>query len=260
MPIHLDRQTSIACITLDRPEVQNALDLPALDALAAAWDEVDRDPEVRVVVITGAGDRAFSVGADLKRFNPAGAKVELRHAAFFPATNKPIVAAVNGLCLAGGCELLGATDLRVAAEHATFAITEAKLGLFPAGGSAVRLPRQLPWPLAMELMITGRPITAAEALRWGLVNQVVPADRVRPAAFALAERVAALSPVAVAAIKQCARDTLGLPLADAFAAQVAFTRRVIESDDAQEGPRAFLEKRPPQFTGQTTGQTTKRPR
>lgn len=249
MTLDLEKRDGLYFITLNRPAVLNALDLATLDALAEAWRDAERDPTVRVCVITGAGDRSFSVGADLKNFAPPGAKIELKHLAFFPETNKPIVAAVNGYCLAGGCELLGATDIRIAAEHADFGITEPKIGLFPAGGSAVRFPRQLPWPLAMELMITGRRIGAADALRWGLVNRVVPLAELMPTAEEYARAIASCSPVSVRAIKECARTTLAMPLDEAFEKQVEFTRRVVQSDDAQEGPRAFLEKREPRFAG-----------
>jgi (E)-benzylidenesuccinyl-CoA hydratase len=249
MGIDFDRSGAIATIAMNRPEVLNALDLAALDALAAAWSEIDRDPAIRVAIVTGAGDRSFSVGADLKHFAPPGARIELVHPAFFPSTDKPIVAAVNGYCLAGGCELLGATDIRFAAPHAVFSLTEARLGLFPAGGSAVRYPRQLPWPLAMELLIGGRHVTADEALRWGLVNRVVPSQDLMAAAREAAERIARLSPVSVRAIKACAKQTFAMPLEEAFRAQVAFTKTVVESDDAKEGQRAFLEKREPSFKG-----------
>jgi enoyl-CoA hydratase/carnithine racemase len=249
MGIDIEKRDGIAFITMNRPAVLNALDLAALDALAAAWRSIEKDDSVRVAVLTGAGERSFSVGADLKAFAPPGTKIELRHAAFFPETDKPIVAAVNGHCLAGGCELLGATDIRVAADHAEFSITEAKIGLFPAGGSAVRFPRQLPWPLAMELMITGRRIPASDALRWGLVNRVVARGDLMATAEEYARDIAKLSPVSVRAIKQCAKETFAMPLEQAFDAQVEFTRRVVTSEDAREGPRAFLEKREPRFVG-----------
>lgn len=249
MTIDIEKRDSICFITLNRPDVLNALDLAALDALAEAWREVERDPALRVCVLTGAGERSFSVGADLKHFAPPSAKIELQHPAFFPEMGKPIVAAVNGFCLAGGCELLGASDIRIAAEHAEFSLTEAKVGLFPAGGSAVRFPRQLPWPLAMELMITGRRISAADALRWGLVNRVVPLAELMTTAEQIAREIASCSPVSVRAIKESARASLAMPLDEAFDAQLEYTRRVVESEDAQEGVRAFLEKRAPRFTG-----------
>jgi len=249
MGIDVEKRDGICFLTMNRPAVLNALDLAALDALATAWRDAERDETVRVVVLTGAGDRSFSVGAELKTLKQPGTKIELRHPAFFPETDKPIVAAVNGYCIAGGCELLGATDVRIAADHAEFSISEAKLGLFPAGGSAVRFPRQLPWPLAMELMITGRRIPAAEALRWGLVNRVAPFADLRRTAEEYASAIAKLSPVSVRAIKQSAKATFHMPLDEAFAAQVEYTRRVAMSEDAKEGPRAFLEKREPRFAG-----------
>jgi E-phenylitaconyl-CoA hydratase len=247
MTIDLVVHGGVATITMNRPERHNALDLAMLTALDTAWRRVEDDDDVRVAILTGAGDRAFCSGADVRNFAPPGTPVAETYPAFFPQLTKPVIAAVNGLALGGGTELLGVTDLRVAAEHATFALTEPRLGLYPAGGSVVRYPRQLPWPLAMELLLTGRTIDAGEALRWGLVNRVVPAGQLRDAAMAYADMVLACAPDSVRAIKACALATAGLPLEDAFAASLRFQRQALASPDAAEGVAAFAEGRAPRW-------------
>lgn len=243
----LDGQTLL--LTIDRPEVKNALDLATLEAIDAAWHRLEDDGDLRSAILTGAGDEAFSAGADLKNFAPPGTEVAEQYAAFFPEVTKPIIAAVNGLALGGGTELVGATDLRVAAEHATFSLTEARIGLYPAGGSVVRFSRQLPWPLAMELMVTGRRISAEEALRWGMLNRVVAADDLLEAALEYADLVARCAPLSVAAIKACARDTRELPLPEAFEASLTYQRRAVHSEDAREGVTAFAQRRDPVWKG-----------
>lgn len=241
----------VATLTINRPERRNAMDLETLDALADAWRTLEADADVRAVILTGAGDEAFSSGADLRDFAPPSERHRLgpSHPAFFPerTLGKPLIAAVNGYCLAGGCELLLACDIGVAAEHATFAIPEPTLGLFPAGGSAVRAPRRLGWTAAMELLLTGERIDASEALRIGLVNRVVPIEYLSQTAQAIAEQIAANSPAAVRAIKECALETGGLALEEAFARQDEFSRRVHAGPDAAEGIEAFREKRAPEF-------------
>ena len=247
MSVDLDVRDGIAYVTLNRPDVLNALDLAMLNALDDAWHRIEDDPSVRVAILTGAGDRAFSAGGDLKEFAPDETPIAETYPAFFPALTKPLIAAVNGLAYGGGTELLGLCDLRVAADHATFSLMEVTRGLFPAGGSVVRFARELPWPLAMELLITGRPITADVALRWGLVNRVVPAAELMAAAEEYARAVIACAPTAGAAIKAAAAASIGIPLDDAFAASLTHQRRVLASPEAAEGVAAFLERRPPRW-------------
>lgn len=239
----------VLVLTLDRPQVHNALDLATLQALDAAWQRLEQDTGLRCAILTGAGDQAFSAGADLKNFAPAGTEIAETYPAFYPDLTKPVIAAVNGLALGGGTELLGITDLRVAAEHATFSLTEATIGLYPAGGSVVRFARQLPWPLAMELMITGRRISADEALHWGMVNRVVPAGGLMDAAWEYADMVRRCAPLSVQAIKACAQETLTMPLDDAFSRSLEHQRRAVGSQDAAEGVAAFTERRDPVWTG-----------
>lgn len=241
----------VATITINRPERRNAMDLATLDALNEAWVAAEGDEDIRAVILTGAGDLAFSAGADLKEFAPEAERhrVGPTHPAFFPESviRKPLVAAVNGACLAGGCELLLACDIRLAVPHATFGLPEPKRGLFPAGGSAVRAPRRLGWAPAMHLLLTGDAIDAETALRIGLVNRIVPASDLMDEARAIAERVAANSAAAVRAIKECALASDGIPLEEALERQADYSRRVSASPDAQEGIRAFREKREPRF-------------
>ncbi|HEX9774534.1 MAG TPA: enoyl-CoA hydratase-related protein [Actinomycetota bacterium] len=249
--ITFDVAERVATVTLDRQERRNAMSLATLDALADAWRRFDADEDVRAVILTGAGDVAFSAGADLKEFAPADQRhrVGPTHDAFFPerVLLKPLIAAVNGLCLAGGFELLLACDVRLAADHATFGLPEPALGLFPGGGSAVRAPRRLGWANAMDLILTGEPVDAATALRMGLVSRVVPREDLMPTARAVAARLARNSPGALRAIKRCALETDGMTLAEAFERQTDFSRAVIAGPGPAKGIAAFREKRAPRF-------------
>ncbi|HYB12507.1 MAG TPA: crotonase/enoyl-CoA hydratase family protein [Myxococcota bacterium] len=261
-----ERRGSVALITLNRPEARNAVNPELAVRLAGAWEEVKGDPEIRAAVVTGAGDKSFCAGADLARLIPlfTGARAPedewdealrkdpsiseralLRE--FDP--EKPIIAAVTGFCIAGGMELLQATDVRVAAEDSKFGLQEPKWGLFPISGSTVRLPRQIPYAVAMEILLTGDLIDAARAYDIGLVNRVVPRGEVLKTALAIAQSVAENGPIAVRAIRRSVRATLGLPEKDALALEREFGMPVFQTDDAREGPRAFKEKRKPRFTG-----------
>jgi enoyl-CoA hydratase/carnithine racemase len=230
----------IATITIDRPTRRNALAPPTLDALARAWHEAEQDDDVRVVILTGAGDRAFCAGADLKE---SWKDASPSHDAFFPerVLTKPLIAAVNGACVAGGVELLLACDIRYGADHSTFALTEASLGLFPAGGSAVRAPRRLAWPHAMYLLLTADKIDSIEAVRIGLINKAVPLPGLLPLARATAAMIARNSPATLRAIKRAAIESDGLPLLDALAKQAEFVTP--GSADGAEGIKRFREKR-----------------
>jgi enoyl-CoA hydratase len=264
-----EKKGRIAYITINRPERRNSLNLPAMRILCRAWEEFRDDPEVWVAIITGAGERDFCVGADLKEFVPAVTEQIDELATFdksllgedFDARAplvavlregniyKPIIAAVNGICSAGGMEMLQGTDIRIAAEHATFSIAEVKRGLFPGGGSTVRLPRQIPYARAMEILITGDPISAEQAYGIGLVNQVVPKERLAEAAQNMAERILANGPLAVQAVKESAVRGLALPIDQALELELQFAARVFATEDAREGPLAFMQKRKPEWKG-----------
>jgi crotonobetainyl-CoA hydratase len=245
-------------VTLDRPKA-NAIDVTASRALYAAFDRLRRDPGLRVAILTGAGQRFFSAGWDLKAA-AAGEGVDADHGPggfaglteFFDI-GKPVIAAVNGLAFGGGFELVLAADLVVAAEHAEFALTEVTLGLVPDAGGLIRLPARLPRPIAAELLLTGRRFGAAEAARWGLVNRVVPAAELMTAARGLADAICAAAPLAVAAALEILRETEGSGAGAGFAIQrgdgMPAYRAMQGSQDAGEGARAFAERRTPQWQG-----------
>ncbi|WP_128378485.1 enoyl-CoA hydratase-related protein [Streptomyces cavernae] len=256
--VHCTTDDGILVITLDRPKA-NAVDVATSRELYAAFHRLHSDPQLRVGIITGAGERFFCAGWDLKAA-VNGEAVDADHGpggfaglTEFFALDKPVIAAVNGLALGGGFELALAADLIVAADHAEFALTEATLGLVPDSGGALRLPRLLPRAIATELLLTGRRLTAPEAARWGLLNQVVPGERLRTTAHALARRICRSAPLAVAAVKEIARATEGQSVEDAFTTLrgpgLPRYRAVLDSADALEGPRAFAEKRRPVWTG-----------
>jgi enoyl-CoA hydratase len=247
-----EKKDGIAIVTINRPQAMNSLTREMLVALDAVFADFDRDPDLRVAILTGAGDRAFCAGMDLKEAIPlvtAGDEMgyEDHTKRQFSDVFKPIVAAVNGHCIAGGLEMLQGTDLRVAAEHATFGLGEVRFGLVPTGGSHVRLPRQIPWAVAMELLLTGQPIDAGRAYDIGLVNRVVPREDLMPAALDLARKIAENGPLAVRTAKEIAVRSLALE--SGFVLEKSLGARVLSSEDAREGPRAFVEKRPPRFKG-----------
>jgi enoyl-CoA hydratase len=250
----IEQRGHVLVVTMNRPQVRNALSGPMLALLRQAWDQVDTDPGIRVCVLTGAGG-AFCAGADLKamtRSHPGDAGGAFDASVIEPLLKgrrlaKPLIAAVEGAAVAGGTEILQATDIRVAGESARFGVTEARWGLFPLGGSAVRLPRQVPYTVAADLLLTGRHITAAEALAIGLIGHVVPDGQALPKALEIAGTIAANGPVAVRAILRTIRETEALPEAGAFKIEAQIGMTVFRSQDAREGPRAFAEKRQPQF-------------
>ncbi len=252
-------------LTMNRPGHKNAMNPEMLCRLADAWQEVDADPEVRVVILTGAGG-VFSAGADLdavarrwqsgepprdpfeERFR-ADPTVMWKGLLRDYRCTKPIVAAVEGPCIAGGTEILESTDIRVAGQGATFGISEVRWSVFPLAGSTVRLRRQIPYTKAMEMLLTGDHYPAAEALHMGLIGRVVPTGQALAEARAIAARVAANGPLAVQGVKRSVQETDGLPEKEALAIEFEIGMRVVMSEDAREGPRAFLEKRPPQYKG-----------
>ncbi|GAA0948842.1 crotonase/enoyl-CoA hydratase family protein [Nonomuraea longicatena] len=256
----VERDGHVVIVTLDRPQARNALSSDMLVGLASAWAYVSEEREVRVAVLTGAGG-TFCAGADLKAMGQPSADPEVAaRAARIPDFHwkgllrqdvpaKPVVCAVEGHAVAGGTELLIGTDLRVVAESAVLGLFEARRALFPMGGAAVRLPRQIPYCHAMDLLLTGRPVTAAEALAMGLVNRVVPDGQALTEARRIADDVAASGPLAVQAILRTYRDTLGMSEPEALKVSDAYGWPVIGSSDAREGARAFQEKRPAEFHG-----------
>lgn len=259
MPITLEQDGHIASIVIDRPAVLNSLDSASYRQLSEIWTEVRDDPEIWAAIITGAGDRSFCAGRDLKE--AASTDLEGPVWRFWQTQQdqllnhgldvwKPVIAAVNGYCLGAGLTLLLATDLRVAAEHATFALSEVKRSLLPNNGGTQRLVGQLPYPVAMELLLTGDPMDATEAHRHGLVNRVVPAAEVIPTARAYAERICANGPLAVRAIKELAVRSRNLHPDDGLRLEDAMAKLLRQTTDAVEGPRAFVEKRPPAFRGE----------
>lgn len=241
----------VAVITLNRPEAKNAVDLEVAKALAAAIDEFEARPDLTIAILTGAGG-TFCAGMDLKAFS-RGERPSLPGRGFGGLTEapprKPLIAAVEGWALAGGCELALSADLIVAARDAKFGIPEVKRGLAAAAGGLLRLPKVLPYPIAMEMAITGDPLTAEVAHAHGLVNRLTEPGQALDTARELAARVAANGPLAVRATKQVVAMSAAYTDPDAFAGQRRFLDPVFASEDAQEGARAFAEKRPPVWRG-----------
>ena len=256
--VHTAKRGRVLEITLDRPKV-NAIDAATSIALGEAFRRLQTDDELSVGIITAAGERVFSAGWDLKAAmagEPADADQGVGGFAGLTeywGLKKPVVAAVNGLALGGGFELALAADLIVAAEHAEFGLTEAAIGLVPDAGGVIRLPRRLPRAVAMEMMLTGRHVPAAELLRWGLVIETTPAGGVMDAARTLAARIAACAPMSLQAIKEIDHATQGASEREAFRitreADLPVYRRIYDSDDAAEGIASVMEKRPPRWTG-----------
>jgi enoyl-CoA hydratase len=252
----IERRGHVLIVTMNRPEVRNALSGPMMALMRQAWDETDSDPEIRACILTGAGG-SFCAGADLKAMTRSHPGDSFRAGSLDLSViepllkgrrlTKPLIAAVEGPAVAGGTEILQATDIRVAGESARFGVSEARWGLFPLGGSAVRLPRQIPYTLAADLLLTGRHISAPEALSIGLIGQVVPDGQALARALEIADMIAANGPVAVRAILRTIRETEGMPENDAFKVETRIGMEVFRSEDAKEGPRAFTEKRKPEF-------------
>jgi enoyl-CoA hydratase len=266
VPIRYERRDGhLVVITIDRPERKNALDLHHFRDLARAWRDFRDDDDLWVAIVTGV-DGCFMAGADLKDYIPQitelsrtissgevteidgcrlsdGSEAVLRDVDLY----KPVIAAVDGPCVAGGMEMLGALDIRVASERATFGVLEPKRGLFAGGGTTARLPRQIPYAAAMELLLVAELVTAERALAMGLVNEVVRPDEVLPAALRWAERILANGPLAVRATKESVVRGLAGSLRDAYAIERELSAVVFGSEDAKEGPRAFAEKRDPEW-------------
>ncbi|MDB5777793.1 MAG: Enoyl-CoA hydratase [Polaromonas sp.] len=261
-----EKDGPVATITLNRPAARNALTPEMLCRLADAFLDFRDDDRLRVAILTGAGELAFCAGGDLARTLPlmTGARPaeddwdrrvleepEVMAASSlrgFPL-DKPVIAAINGACLAAGFEILLGTDIRIAADQASFGLPEVQRALIPFAGSLARLPRQIAQAHAMEILLTGRPVSAQRALQIGLVNQVLPAAEVMPRALELARQIAGNGPLAVQRVKQTVFAASGQPLETGFALEDESKRIVLASLDAREGPLAFMEKRAPRFIG-----------
>jgi enoyl-CoA hydratase/carnithine racemase len=253
--ILLEPDEAILWITINRPQALNALNPGAHREISAALDGYAADPALRVAVITGAGERAFCVGSDLKARSIAN--VDDHPPTGFGGIShrfdlaKPVIAAVNGLALGGGVEIVAACDLAIAADHAEFALPEPRVGLAALGGGGLqRLARNLPLKYAMELVLTGRRLGAEEAKRVGLINDVVPRAELRECVRRMAEMIIAGAPLAIEASKQVMLQSLALPdLAAALRARYPAAERMLASEDTREGQRAFVEKRKPRWQG-----------
>ncbi len=262
MAIIYEKKKKIAYITINRPEARNAIDPETNEELIQAWTEFRDNSDLWVAILTGAGDKAFCAGADLKKMIPmlsSMSEFERRHRletqpGFGGLTRnmkiwKPIIAAVNGFCLAGGLEIALCCDLRVAAQHATFGLFEVRWGVIPGAGGTQRLPRVIPLCKAMEMLLLAEPIDAQEASRIGLINRVVPADQLMPTAEQWAQTICEMGPLAVRAAKASVLRGLNLPLEEGLAIEAAYQGQLLKTEDAVEGPKAFAEKRKPQFKG-----------
>jgi enoyl-CoA hydratase len=258
------REGPTALLTMNRPERRNALSLEMLVRFADAWDAIEADDGIRCAILTGAPG-AYCVGGDLdsgwmsgrQSANPteyerraaADMSIVLRGLLVSRWLRKPIVAVVNGDCLGGGCEMLQSTDVRIAEAHARFGVPEARRGLIAGAGSTMRLKRQIPYAVAMEMLLTGRILDAEEALRWGLVTHVVPEGEGLAKGREIAAVIAANAPLSVAASKASLIETGWLPESEALPIELGYAAKVTRSEDAKEGMKAFVEKRPPKFTG-----------
>lgn len=255
MALIYEVKDKIACITLNRPEVMNAMDPETYRELSEAWIDVRDNPDVWVAIITGAGERSFTTGADLKK--TIGRTVEAWH--FWQTQEeqilnrglevwKPIIAAVNGYCLAGGMTLLLATDIRIAVEHATFGFSEVARGILPGNGGTQRTIQQLPYPVAMHFLLTGDRMNAEDAMKVGLINKVVSLSDLMPEAERIAKRICENAPLAVRAIKELAVRGQYMPIEYGLRLEQSIQKVLFATEDAKEGPRAFAEKRKANFT------------
>ena len=267
MPIHLEVDGPLLTITIDRPERKNSMDLHHFRDLAGAWARFREDDDLWVAIVTGV-DGCFMAGADLRDYVPQitklskqiasgevteidgcklsdGTDAVLRNAKLY----KPIIAAIDGPCVAGGMEMLGGIDIRIATPRATFGVMEPKRGLFAGGGTTARLPRQLPYAAAMEFLLTAEAFPASRALELGLLNEIVEPDVLLDRAFEWAGRITVNAPLAVQATKESVLRGMSTTLAEAYVIEQEISSSVFATEDAKEGPKAFAEKRPPRWQG-----------
>ena len=263
--IEFEYSDHIATVTINRPEARNAMNPEVFVRLYDAFHEIESNNDIRVAIITGAGDKAFCAGADLGRLIPLMNGVRQpedewdnrwvnevnKQGTYLMGrdTVKPVIAAINGHAIAGGMELVQGTDIRISVPEAKLGVQEVKWALFPAGGSTVRLPRQIPYAKAMELLLTGDLITAEEALKCGFLNYVIEPAELMNKAMQIAEKLAANGPMAVQAIRKSAREVWGRPEEEALKLESTYSAPVFQTEDAIEGPKAFMEKRLPVYKG-----------
>ena len=267
MSLIYEKKGRIAYLTINRPEAHNAIDPRTVIDMLKAWTDYRDDANCSCAIITGAGEKAFCAGLDLGTTIPilTNARAPENEEERIIASDqslidratlrnfelyKPVIAAVNGFAIAGGMEIVQATDIRITSENARFGLQEAKWGLFPLGGSTVRLPRQVPYCRAMEIMLTGELIDAEEALRIGLINRVVPADRLMSEVEKIADRIIRNGPLSLRNIKKSVINCMGLTIEEGLDLEYRLGQEVFHSRDAREGPLAFMEKREPAFTGE----------
>jgi enoyl-CoA hydratase len=254
MAINYEKKDHTVIVTINRPDEMNCLDKDDMDALGRAWIDFRDDDRLWVGILTGAGEKAFCSGADLRKLIPKVCSGEVTILPTEPAflknirCFKPIIAAVNGVCLAGGMEILQGTDIRIAVERATFGLPEVKWGIFPGAGSTVRLPRQIPFCRAMEILLLGAPITAQQALEIGLINSIVRKEELMNTAVGIAERLCKNGPLAIRAIKESVLKSFIMLEEHAYFSEAFLANQVFRTDDAIEGATAFAEKRKPVFT------------
>lgn len=254
-PVLYEKDSHIAYITLNRPDTMNAMTPEGFSMIGEAYKEAAQDEDVRVVILTGKGNQAFCAGADLKKTIPllvnGQTDPERMDDAFLKHTKlwKPVIAAINGYCLAGGMELIQATDIRIAVEHATFGLPEPKWSIVPAAGSLARLIRQVPYSRAMEILLTGESITAEEALSMGFINKIVTPKQLMEEAEKYAHKIVKNGPIAVQTIKEAVIRLQSLPMELAFYEEWRYAQQVLLSKDVREGLQAFTEKREPVFQG-----------
>ncbi len=252
-----EKREKVATITINRPEMMNAINIDLAQQLFRAWADFSEDTETKVLIITGSGDKAFCVGADLKERSQQGEdihvssfwdsslKLPMRHT----ECHKPVIAAINGHCLAGGLELALVCDIRIASENSTFGQPEIKWGIFPGMGATQRLPRVLPYNLAAEILLTGESIDANRAFEIGLINRVVPLQDLMKTATSIAESISEKAPLALRAVKEALLRSYDLPLNQGMRMEGLLRRIIGDTEDAHEGLRAFQENRKPEYRG-----------